>query len=63
MALSSTEPLTEMSTRNLSGGKGRLARKADSLTAICQNVGASQPYGPPRPGKRIALRLPRCLGV
>jgi hypothetical protein len=36
MALRSTQPVTEMSTRNLSGGKGRLARKADNLTAICE---------------------------
>jgi hypothetical protein len=34
MALRSTHPLTEMSTRNLPGGKGRPARKADNLTAI-----------------------------
>jgi hypothetical protein len=34
MALGLTQPLTEMSTRNLSGGKGRRARKADNLTAI-----------------------------
>jgi hypothetical protein len=31
----STQALTEMSTRNLSGGKGRPARKANNLTAIC----------------------------
>jgi hypothetical protein len=31
MALGSTQPLTEMSTRNHPGGKGRLARKADNL--------------------------------
>jgi hypothetical protein len=36
MAMGSTEPLTEMSTRNLSGGKGWPARKADNLTAICE---------------------------
>jgi hypothetical protein len=36
MALGSTQPLTEMSTRNLPGGKGRPKRKADSLTAICE---------------------------
>jgi hypothetical protein len=36
MALRSTQPLTEMSTRNLPEGKERLARKADSLTAICE---------------------------
>jgi hypothetical protein len=34
MTLGSTQPLTEVSTRNLSGGKGRPARKADNLTAI-----------------------------
>jgi hypothetical protein len=36
MALGSTQPLTEMSTRNLPGGKGRPAREADNLTAICE---------------------------
>jgi hypothetical protein len=34
MALGSTQSLIEMSTRNLRGGKGRLARKADKLAAI-----------------------------
>jgi hypothetical protein len=38
MALSSTQPLTEMSTRNLLWGKGRPARKADNLTAICEPI-------------------------
>jgi hypothetical protein len=38
MALGWTQPLTEMSTRNLPGGKGRPARKADNLTAICEPV-------------------------
>jgi hypothetical protein len=28
--------LTEMSTRNLPGGKGRPACKAENLTAICE---------------------------
>jgi hypothetical protein len=37
MALGSTQPLTEMCTRNLPGGKGRPARKADNLTAICES--------------------------
>jgi hypothetical protein len=32
MALGSTQPLTEMSTRNLLGGKGQPARGADNLT-------------------------------
>jgi hypothetical protein len=36
MAPGSTQPLTEMSTRNLPGGKGRTARKGDNLTAICE---------------------------
>jgi hypothetical protein len=35
MALGSTQPLTEMSTRNRPGSKGRQARKADNLIAIC----------------------------
>jgi hypothetical protein len=38
MALGSTQPLTETSTRNLPGGKGRPARKADNLTAICEPI-------------------------
>jgi hypothetical protein len=36
MALGSTQPLTEMSTRNVGGSKGRQGRKADNLTAICK---------------------------
>jgi hypothetical protein len=46
--LGSTQPLTEMSTRNLPGGKGRLALKADNLTAICET---------PRPVTAIALHI------
>jgi hypothetical protein len=38
MALGSTQPLKEMSTRKLPGGKERLARKADKLTAICEPI-------------------------
>jgi hypothetical protein len=38
MALGSTQPLTEMSTRNLPAGKGRPAHKADNLTAICEPI-------------------------
>jgi hypothetical protein len=34
MALMSTQLLTELSTRNLPGGKGRPSLKADNLTAI-----------------------------
>jgi hypothetical protein len=38
MALVSTQPLTEMSTRNLPGGKGRPARVVDNLTLICEQI-------------------------
>jgi hypothetical protein len=38
MALRSTQPLAEMSTRNLLGGKGWPARKAENLTAICEPI-------------------------
>jgi hypothetical protein len=34
MALGSTQSLTEMSTRNLAGGKKRPARRADNISAI-----------------------------
>jgi hypothetical protein len=50
MTLGSTQLLTEMSTRNLPWDKGRLARKADELTAseidFLENVGASTPHNP-----------------
>jgi hypothetical protein len=36
MALGSTQPLTSVSTRNIPGGKGWPACKADNLTAICE---------------------------
>jgi hypothetical protein len=40
MALGSTQSLTEMCTWNLPvGGKGRPARKAENLTAICEPTG------------------------
>jgi hypothetical protein len=38
VALGSTQPVTEMSTSNLPGGKGRPARKADNLTVICEPI-------------------------
>jgi hypothetical protein len=38
MALGSTQFVTEMSTRNLTGGKGRPARKADNITAISEPI-------------------------
>jgi hypothetical protein len=62
MALGSTEPLTEMSTRNLSGDKGRPEHKVVNLTAICEPTVSKmreprrlKPYGPPRPVTGIAL--------
>jgi hypothetical protein len=36
MALGSNQSLTEMSTRNIPGGKKRPARRADNLVAICE---------------------------
>jgi hypothetical protein len=38
MALGSTHPLTEMSTRNLPRAKCRPERKADNFTAICESI-------------------------
>jgi hypothetical protein len=38
MALESPQSLGEMSTRNLPGGKGRPAPKADNFTAICELI-------------------------
>jgi hypothetical protein len=38
VTLGSTQLLTEMSTRNLPGGKGRSARKADNLTAVYEPI-------------------------
>jgi hypothetical protein len=50
MPLGSTQPLTELSTRNLRGGKKRPACRADKFAAICEpmseNVGVSTSYTP-----------------
>jgi hypothetical protein len=50
MDLELTQPLTEMSTRNLPGGKGLPVRKAGNLVAICEpcleHVGASMSHNP-----------------
>jgi hypothetical protein len=38
MVVGSTQPLTEMSTRYVPGGKGWPVRGADNLTAICEMI-------------------------
>jgi hypothetical protein len=38
MALGSTQPLTEMNTRNIPGGKKQLERKADNLNAVFEPI-------------------------
>jgi hypothetical protein len=38
MALGLTQPLTEMGTRNILGGIGWPARRADTLTAIYEPI-------------------------
>jgi hypothetical protein len=38
MASGSTQPLTEMSNRNLPEGKGQPAHKADNFTTICEPI-------------------------
>jgi hypothetical protein len=54
MALGSTQPLTEMSTRSISWGKRRPVRKADNLTTIlCQCHVIWNPLGHPRPVTRL----------
>jgi hypothetical protein len=58
----STQPLKEISTRNLRGGGGKggqRIRRKTSLPSVSQwgSLNVSQPYGLPQPGTGIASHL------
>jgi hypothetical protein len=71
MTLGSTQPLTEMSTRNLRGGNGRLARlrltttppSVSRLTRKYGSLDALHIYGPTGPLTGIALEFLFILGI
>jgi hypothetical protein len=55
VVLGLTEPLTEMGTRNLSGGKALPEPSVRRLTRQYRGLDMTQPYSPQRPVAGIAL--------